>query len=113
MGPATADVGRLAGRRRGSVSPAATIRPIAGHRSVFPRAVDCRLGLQASEPSRSPYSCPSTSSAFASKIASAAAEFSSKLPTGAYIAAGFVLFVLTFIVNALARAAAGGRVSGG
>ena len=50
---------------------------------------------------------------FASKIASAAAEFSSKLPTGAYIAAGFVLFILTFIVNALARIAAGGRVSGG
>jgi phosphate transport system permease protein len=50
---------------------------------------------------------------FASKIASAAAEFSSKLPTGAYIAAGFVLFILTFIVNALARVAAGGRVSGG
>ncbi len=50
---------------------------------------------------------------FASKIASAAAEFSSPLPTGAYIAAGFVLFVLTFIVNAMARAAAGGRVSGG
>jgi phosphate transport system permease protein len=50
---------------------------------------------------------------FASKIASAAAEFSSPLPTGAYIAAGFVLFVLTFIVNALARVAAGGRVSGG
>jgi phosphate transport system permease protein len=50
---------------------------------------------------------------FASKIASAAAEFSAKLPTGAYIAAGFVLFVLTFIVNALARVAAGGRVSGG
>lgn len=50
---------------------------------------------------------------FASKIASAAAEFSSPLPTGAYIAAGFVLFGLTFVVNALARAAAGGRVSGG
>ncbi|MEW5811232.1 MAG: phosphate ABC transporter permease subunit PstC [Actinomycetota bacterium] len=50
---------------------------------------------------------------FASKIASAAAEFSAPLPTGAYIAAGLVLFVLTFIVNALARAAAGGRVSGG
>jgi phosphate transport system permease protein len=50
---------------------------------------------------------------FASKIASAAAEFSAPLPTGAYIAAGFVLFALTFIVNALARAAAGGRVSGG
>ncbi len=50
---------------------------------------------------------------FASKIASAAAEFSAPLPTGAYIAAGFVLFVLTFIVNGLARLAAGGRVSGG
>ncbi len=50
---------------------------------------------------------------FASKIASAAAEFSHPLPTGAYIAAGFVLFALTFVVNALARLAAGGRVSGG
>jgi phosphate transport system permease protein len=50
---------------------------------------------------------------FASKIASAAAEFSAPLPTGAYIAAGFVLFALTFIVNAIARLAAGGRVSGG
>jgi phosphate transport system permease protein len=50
---------------------------------------------------------------FASKIASAAAEFSSPLPTGAYIAAGFVLFILTFIVNVLARSAAGARVSAG
>jgi phosphate transport system permease protein len=50
---------------------------------------------------------------FASKIASAAAEFSAPLPTGAYIAAGFVLFALTFVVNAIARFAAGGRVSGG
>lgn len=49
---------------------------------------------------------------FASKIASAAAEFSSPLPTGAYISAGFALFVLTFIVNALARAIAGGKVNG-
>ncbi len=49
---------------------------------------------------------------FASKIASAAAEFSQPLPTGAYIAAGFVLFVLTFIVNASARAVAGGKVNG-
>jgi phosphate transport system permease protein len=49
---------------------------------------------------------------FASKIASAAAEFSSPLPTGAYIAAGFVLFVLTFAVNAAARAVAGGKVNG-
>ena len=49
---------------------------------------------------------------FASKIASAAAEFSAPLPTGAYIAAGFVLFALTFVVNAAARAIAGGRVNG-
>lgn len=49
---------------------------------------------------------------FASKIASAAAEFSEPLPTGAYIAAGFALFVLTFVVNALARAIAGGKVNG-
>lgn len=49
---------------------------------------------------------------FASKIASAASEFSEPLPTGAYISAGFVLFVLTFIVNAFARAIAGGKVNG-
>ena len=49
---------------------------------------------------------------FASKIASAAAEFSAPLPTGAYIAAGFALFALTFIVNAAARAVAGGKVNG-
>jgi phosphate transport system permease protein len=47
---------------------------------------------------------------FASKIASAASEFSEPLPTGAYIAAGFVLFVLTFIVNAVARAIVGRAV---
>ena len=47
---------------------------------------------------------------FASKIASAASEFSEPLPTGAYIAAGLVLFVLTFVVNAIARAIAGGKV---
>ncbi|MGO9154848.1 phosphate ABC transporter permease subunit PstC [Mycobacterium sp.] len=49
---------------------------------------------------------------FASKIASAASEFSEPLPTGAYISAGFALFVLTFIVNATARAVAGGKVNG-
>src|SRR5690606_35447262 len=49
---------------------------------------------------------------FASKIASAASEFSSPLPTGAYIAAGFVLFALAFVVNALARLAAGGKLNG-
>lgn len=40
---------------------------------------------------------------FASKIALAANEFSNPTLTGAYIAAGLVLFVLTFAVNALAR----------
>jgi phosphate transport system permease protein len=49
---------------------------------------------------------------FASKIASAASEFSEPLPTGAYISAGFALFVLTFMVNAAARAVAGGKVNG-
>ncbi|OBJ56015.1 phosphate ABC transporter permease subunit PstC [Mycobacterium sp. 1423905.2] len=49
---------------------------------------------------------------FASKIASAASEFSEPLPTGAYISAGFALFVLTFVVNAAARAIAGGKVNG-
>ncbi len=46
---------------------------------------------------------------FASKIASAAPEFSEPLPTGAYISAGFALFVLTFVVNAAARAIARGK----
>lgn len=49
---------------------------------------------------------------FASKIASAAAEFSDPLPTGAYIAAGLVLFALTFLVNGVARSVAGGKVNG-
>jgi phosphate transport system permease protein len=40
---------------------------------------------------------------FASKIANAAAEFTEPKQTGAYIAAGLVLFVLTFAVNAAAR----------
>jgi phosphate transport system permease protein len=40
---------------------------------------------------------------FASKIANNAAEFNSAKSTGAFIAAGLVLFVLTFIVNAAAR----------
>ncbi|WP_112275268.1 phosphate ABC transporter permease subunit PstC [Lentzea terrae] len=44
---------------------------------------------------------------FASKIASAAPEFSEPLSTGAYIAAGLVLFLFTFAVNALARYVAG------
>lgn len=40
---------------------------------------------------------------FASKIANNAAEFDSPTKTGAYIAAGLVLFVVTFLVNAAAR----------
>ena len=41
---------------------------------------------------------------FASKIANNAAEFTTPRQTGAYIAAGLVVFVLTFAVNAGARA---------
>ncbi len=40
---------------------------------------------------------------FASKIANNAAEFDSPAKTGAYIAAGLVLFLVTFAVNAAAR----------
>ncbi len=40
---------------------------------------------------------------FASKIANNAGEFDTPQKTGAYIAAGLVLFVLTFVVNAIAR----------
>jgi phosphate transport system permease protein len=40
---------------------------------------------------------------FASKIATNAQEFDSPAKTGAFIAAGLVLFVLTFAVNAVAR----------
>jgi phosphate transport system permease protein len=46
---------------------------------------------------------------FASKIAIDASEFTTKLTTGAYVAAGLVLFVLTFVVNAIARAIASGK----
>jgi phosphate transport system permease protein len=48
---------------------------------------------------------------FASKIAAAASEFNDEYKAGAYIAAGLVLFVLTFVVNSLARAAVGGKGS--
>jgi phosphate transport system permease protein len=46
---------------------------------------------------------------FASKIAAAASEFNDQYKAGAYIAAGLVLFILTFVVNSLARAAVAGR----
>lgn len=45
----------------------------------------------------------------ASKIASASSEFSSPKSTGAYIAIGLVLFLLTFVVNALARWVVAGK----
>lgn len=41
---------------------------------------------------------------FASKIANSSSEFNTPKQTGAFIAAGLVLFVLTFAVNAAARA---------
>ena len=40
---------------------------------------------------------------FASRIANGASEFDTPTKTGAYIAAGLVLFILTFAVNAVAR----------
>ena len=46
---------------------------------------------------------------FASKIAYNAAEFDSPAKTGAFISAGLALFVLTFLVNAAARAIVGRR----
>ncbi|MUL47655.1 phosphate ABC transporter permease subunit PstC [Mycobacterium sp. CBMA293] len=45
----------------------------------------------------------------ASKIALGYAEFNNNIQAGAYIAAGLVLFVLTFAVNATARAIVGGK----
>jgi phosphate transport system permease protein len=46
---------------------------------------------------------------FATKIAATASEFNDHFKAGAYIAAGLVLFLLTFVVNALARAAVAGN----
>ncbi|MDY5786084.1 MULTISPECIES: phosphate ABC transporter permease subunit PstC [unclassified Corynebacterium] len=43
-------------------------------------------------------------STFATHIANASAEFNNATSAGAYIAAGLVLFILTFIVNSIARA---------
>jgi phosphate transport system permease protein len=47
-------------------------------------------------------------STFATKIAGTASEFNDQYKAGAYIAAGLVLFVLTFVVNALARSVVAG-----
>jgi phosphate transport system permease protein len=46
---------------------------------------------------------------FATKIAATASEFNNQYKAGAYIAAGLVLFLLTFVVNAMARAAVAGE----
>jgi phosphate transport system permease protein len=46
---------------------------------------------------------------FATKIAATAYEFNNQYKAGAYIAAGLVLFVLTFLVNAMARATVAGK----
>jgi phosphate transport system permease protein len=46
---------------------------------------------------------------FATKIAATAYEFNDRYKAGAYIAAGLVLFVLTLLVNAMARAAVAGK----
>jgi phosphate transport system permease protein len=46
---------------------------------------------------------------FATKIAATASEFNNQYKAGAYIAAGLVLFLLTFVVNAMARVAVAGR----
>jgi phosphate transport system permease protein len=46
---------------------------------------------------------------FATKIAATASEFNNHYKAGAYIAAGLVLFLLTFLVSAMARAAVAGK----
>ncbi|WP_343574478.1 phosphate ABC transporter permease subunit PstC [Mycobacterium sp.] len=46
---------------------------------------------------------------FATKIAATAYDFNNQYKAGAYIAAGLVLFLLTLLVNAMARAAVAGR----
>jgi len=47
-------------------------------------------------------------STFATKIAGTASEFNDQYKAGAYIAAGLVLFLLTFVIDALARQAIAG-----
>jgi phosphate transport system permease protein len=47
-------------------------------------------------------------STFATKIAGTAAEFNDQYKAGAYIAAGLVLFLVTFVIDAVARGAVTG-----
>jgi phosphate transport system permease protein len=51
-------------------------------------------------------------STFATKIAATAWEFNDRYKAGAYIAAGLVLFLLTLVVDALARGVVAGAVRG-
>ncbi|MCV7030265.1 phosphate ABC transporter permease [Mycobacterium sherrisii] len=51
-------------------------------------------------------------STFATKIAATAWEFNDRYKAGAYIAAGLVLFVLTFVIDAIARGVVAGAVRG-
>jgi phosphate transport system permease protein len=46
---------------------------------------------------------------FATKIAATASEFNNEYKAGAYLAAGLVLFLLTFVITAMARAAVAGK----
>lgn len=55
------------------------------------------------------YSLFDGGSTFASKIALGSGEFNNNTVAGAYIAAGLVLFILTFVINSLARAAVAGK----
>jgi phosphate transport system permease protein len=50
-------------------------------------------------------------STFATKIAATASQFGDQYQVGAYVAAGLVLFLLTFLVDALARGAVAGSAS--
>ena len=59
--------------------------------------------------SRSAGRCSTVATPSPSKIALAAAEFNDPRSAGAYIAAGLVLFVLTFVVNAIARSIVAGH----
>lgn len=65
--------------------------------------------LRTTSASASWFGLNDSGSTIASKIALGYAEFNNNIQAGAYIAAGLVLFVLTFVVNAAARAAIAGK----
>lgn len=59
--------------------------------------------IMSTNPGAFSFSLFSGGETFASKIANNSSEFGSSTKAGAYIAAGLVLFILTFLVNAAAR----------